>query len=108
MKRLRLACTASIGLSAAAHAADLPRAAPPAYAPPVYAAPVFTWSGFYIGGQVGYGWSDFDFRDPTVTINGPILLPTGSIIGVPLERQFHADNGICGGQGGVQTALLPP
>ena len=107
MKRALLASAALIGFSVAALAADLPRAAPPAYAPPVYAPPAFTWSGFYIGGHVGYGWSDFDFRDPTVTINGPILLPTGSIIGVPLERQFHADNGIGGGQVGFNAQFGP-
>jgi outer membrane immunogenic protein len=35
-------------------AADLPsRAPPPVYLPPP---PIFTWTGIYIGGQIGYGW----------------------------------------------------
>src|SRR4051794_6339171 len=107
MKRVLLGCTAWVSLSVVAHAADLPRAAPPVYAPPVYAPPAFTWSGLYVGGHVGYGWSDFDFRNPTVTISGPILLPTGSIIGVPLERQFNANNVIGGGQVGFNAQFGP-
>ncbi len=58
-----LAATAitTAGVSAAS-AADLPmRAAPPA-APFIAAVPVFTWTGFYVGGQVGYAWGEDDTR----------------------------------------------
>src|SRR5690348_5849839 len=39
-------------------AADLPR---PAYKAPQYLnpAPAFSWTGFYIGPHIGYGWSRF-------------------------------------------------
>jgi outer membrane immunogenic protein len=48
----------SVGVMAltgsAALAADIPyRAPPPVYVPPP---PIFTWTGFYIGGQVGGAW----------------------------------------------------
>src|SRR4051812_2601028 len=54
MKKLFLATTAFVVLAAtAAGAADM--TARPAYgAPP----PAYSWSGFYLGGNVGYSWGD--------------------------------------------------
>ena len=57
---------AAIGLAASqASAADLPRRAPPAYIPP--APPPITWTGCYIGGNVGGVFTrveaDFDFGE---------------------------------------------
>lgn len=42
-----------LGISAVANAADMPVKAPPAPAPP----PAFSWTGFYLGGEVGGVWS---------------------------------------------------
>jgi outer membrane immunogenic protein len=71
LKKLRsilLATIASVGLADVAAAADL--GGPPsrrgslkdAPAPVVYERP-FSWSGLYIGANVGYGWSDVDWQD---------------------------------------------
>jgi opacity protein-like surface antigen len=52
---LTTACL-SVGLAAAASAADLSR---PAHAPLYTKAPdivPFSWAGFYVGGNVDYGW----------------------------------------------------
>src|SRR5918912_1347881 len=57
MRKLLLSSVALLGLTAGATAADLPRRTVVAPAPYV-AVPVFTWTGFYIGGNAGYGFSD--------------------------------------------------
>lgn len=57
MKKLLLAATMLASTIGLAQAADLPsRKAPPpiAYSP----ASVYSWTGFYIGASVGYGWMD--------------------------------------------------
>ena len=53
-RRILMASVGAIALAGSAFAADLPsRAPPPVYVPP---APIFTWTGIYIGGQIGYAW----------------------------------------------------
>ena len=49
-----LATVAAIGFASVASAADLPTKGPYYKAP--MAAPAFSWTGFYLGGDVGYGW----------------------------------------------------
>ena len=50
------AAALAVGLSQAATAADLPRKAPPAPPPP----PPPTWTGCYIGGNLGAAWGRFE------------------------------------------------
>ena len=61
-----------LGTSLAAKAADLPPAQPMAPRAPVAyipAAPMFSWTGFYIGGNVGGGWSRGNVTDSFFGVN---------------------------------------
>ena len=76
MTRLTILAATAISLLAAvpAQAADLP-----AKARPLPPAPAPSWTGFYIGGQIGGGWGDrtvgYTGDDPasTILINGAIF-----------------------------------
>ena len=65
MRRVKLALLGLAGAAmfgSGAMAADLSR---PVYkAPPAGALPVtYDWTGFYIGGHIGYGWADKSWQD---------------------------------------------
>jgi outer membrane immunogenic protein len=65
-----LATTALFGLAQNASAADV-RARPAPYAPPppVYAPPPFSWTGFYLGGNIGGAWAHRDVTDTFLGVN---------------------------------------
>jgi outer membrane immunogenic protein len=75
------AATLSLGLISieggleAARAADIPRAMP--VKAPVVVAPAYSWSGFYIGGHAGYGWSDATARLEALVDGVPMPLIPG-------------------------------
>src|SRR5688572_33194239 len=83
MRQLTLALLSSVALLAAgpANAADMPTKAPPR---PVAVPPAFSWSGCYIGGNVGWGWGD---------TNGTLLDPLFFGPG-----QIEVDGWLAGGQ----------
>jgi outer membrane immunogenic protein len=63
---LVLAAVASLlSTAAAAVAADLPPRPRPIYKAPAPAYVTYNWTGFYLGGHVGYGWSTVTGTDPT-------------------------------------------
>ncbi|SFK10043.1 outer membrane protein [Methylocapsa palsarum] len=93
LRKLLMASAGAVALATSAMAADLPsRAPPPVYVPPV---PIFTWTGVYVGGQIGYGWGtangslgDYfgDFISASTSYNGVI---GGAHVGYNLQlNQF--------------------
>ena len=102
MKKSALAISIFAASVVCASAADM---APRYTKAPVGAAvPVYDWTGFYVGGNVGYGWSDVRVvnspNDPALTaITG--LLQGSTTPGTPLTPVlFHRDGLIGGIQGG--------
>ena len=88
MRRLFLATLSVLALSGGARAADLPLKSPHAQAAAMAAA-VSNWSGFYVGGNLGYGWgngnTDFSF------------LPTPTEFGVANTSLGARSTGVIGG-----------
>ncbi len=96
INKILLSTVAVVALAGTAFAADLPsRRAPPVYAPPP-PIPVFTWTGFYVGGQVGYEFGrDNGFAVATATgagLAGNSARSTGVIGGAHIGYNFSSQS----------------
>jgi outer membrane immunogenic protein len=133
VKRLTLA-TVVLALSAiSASAADL--AARPYTKAPVPPATVYSWTGFYVGGNVGYGWgrSDLDtvldptsswqieptaFKNEFIALSNRRLTPQGVVGGLQAGYNWQAGAAVFGieadingsdiGQRSIFTGPNPP
>jgi outer membrane immunogenic protein len=86
---------ATFGFVGAASAADMPVKAP-TYRPADVAP--YNWTGFYIGGNIGYGWGNSSYSFSADNGAGQGLLNTG-IGGIsPQSGSFRANGLIGGGQ----------
>ena len=97
MKRKILTGLASLTLLdiAAGHAADVARPVYKAQPAAVVAAP--SWTGWYLGGHVGYRWTGADFLAPSYAAT----IPPGTIVTVPgYSKSFGLDGVIGGVHGG--------
>ena len=120
-RKFLLASVGAIALTgSAAFAADLPsRAPPPVYLPPP---PIFTWTGFYIGGQVGGAWgtggssftafdavtgrfvaASFGGGNPSGVIGGGHL---GYDYQIPTWNWFNSSGVVIGVEGSVDGSSL--
>lgn len=77
----------------AAKAADMPLKAPAPAAPAAY-----DWSGIYIGGNVGGGWSQNEVSDPGLGF-------LGTILGVPATQTTNSSGFLGGVQAGANYQI---
>jgi outer membrane immunogenic protein len=113
-RQILLASVGAIAIAGSAYAADLPyRGPPPVYLPPP---PIFTWTGIYIGGQVGYAWgrdnTDISTLDPAAPFSSISSSPKGVIGGahigynlqIPSWNWFSSSGVVIGLEGTVDGA----
>ena len=98
MKKLLLA-SSTLVFAGSALAADLP-ASIPAKAAPVVAPIAYSWTGCYLGGHVGAGWSRTGYSEPNVAF--PVLGPAGYAITTSGESNSSGSTP----QGGKMKAKL--
>ncbi len=105
-KKLFLATAAALAISAPARAADL---LPPPPPPP----PVFTWTGPYIGGQIGYAWgpSAFDLLGFNPNADALVVLastnsPGGVAGGAHAGYLYQINQFVVGIEGSVDGTSL--
>src|SRR5580693_7387558 len=100
MKKLALAVSVLAISAVSASAADMAPAPLYTKAPPIEVAPACVWCGFYVGGNVGYAWSESTSVNSSAVAtnppNGSTLnpaIPAGLTTGIPVGSQ----KGIIGG-----------
>lgn len=94
-RRLLMAATAfSIVATTSVYAADMPRKA---YGPIDPPAPLMTWTGFYFGGNAGYGWASVEN-----TTNGGASDLSGFVGGVQLGYNWQVNSFVFGIEGDFQ------
>src|SRR6516225_10388979 len=96
MRKLLLGGIALAALVAGpATAADLAR---PVYRRPVVvAAPVYTWTGFYVGGNVGYAWSHASLDDLSIPAPNCVGPACPGLLAAMATPQNMTSNGFTGG-----------
>ena len=100
MIRKFLVPAAALAAAAPALAADIPprEAPPPVYAPAI---PLFTWTGLYLGGQIGYAWGT-----DTLTVFpfgfGTNFTPNGVVGGAHIGYNLQLNQFVAGLEGDVE------
>ncbi len=104
IRKFSMATAVLMAASASALAADLPRRTPPpVFVPP----PLFTWTGLYVGGQVGYTWGQ-DNSAGTLSAGGVPLAgyntynsPNGELGGAHIGYNYQISQFVVGVEGDV-------
>ena len=109
IRNFLLSSAALAALSGAALAADLPSTRAPIAPPPI---PVFSWTGLYVGGQIGYAFG----KDVDARVFPPVAVttdPSGILGGAHIGYNFQPGLGglVVGAEGDIDgssyTATSP-
>ncbi|ALK08633.1 outer membrane protein [Blastochloris viridis] len=104
MRRITLALLATTMIAGTASAADLSsRRYAPVQAPTAYA---FNWTGFYLGGNVGYGWGTNDWTAPSWSAGKLNTDFDGFVGGGQLGFNYQMGNIVLGLQGDISGSNL--
>lgn len=103
MKALWITAATLLAGTSLTQAADLGRM--PVKAPPIVAAPVWNWTGFYVGGNAGYGFGDRD----SVDTSGQVAVNVNNVLGGarPARVNLDRDGFVGGGQIGYNWQFMP-
>ncbi|HXW25503.1 MAG TPA: outer membrane beta-barrel protein [Xanthobacteraceae bacterium] len=103
MKKFVVGCAlfAALAVGTPAIAADLPPA-PPVYKAPVIAPVIYDWTGFYVGGNVGYSWGEWD----STNVGGIPTFP-GSPTALGTTASPGVNGLVAGGQAGYNWQFNP-
>lgn len=105
-----LATVAVVAFASGASAADMPVKAP-------VKAPLYNWSGFYIGGNAGYGWARDERRDyggplaywtpfPPAGGGTQTINPQGAVYGGHIGYNWQSANWVLGIEGQFNGTTL--
>jgi outer membrane immunogenic protein len=101
IRKLLLSATGALAVAGTVLAADLPtREAPPPYAPP----PVFSWTGFYLGAQLGYAWGTDSYTATSPffgTFANNSFTPNGVVGGAHIGYNYQVGQFVLGIEGDV-------
>ncbi|MBV8838733.1 MAG: porin family protein [Alphaproteobacteria bacterium] len=105
MRRVKLALMGLAGTAlfgTAAFAADLSR---PVYkAPPAGVLPAaYDWTGFYVGGHIGYGWAKNTYTDPFVLLNLSDTSANGILGGGQVGFNYQVNQFVFGVEGDMSA-----
>jgi outer membrane immunogenic protein len=104
MRKFLMVTVAALIPAAPVIAADItsPQPPPPAYPPPP---PLFTWTGVYLGGQIGYGWAT-----DTLTVYpagfGTNFTPNGVVGGAHIGYNQQLNQFVLGLEGDVEGTSI--
>ncbi len=106
-RQILLASVGAIAIAGSAFAADLPYGGPPpVYLPPP---PIFTWSGLYMGAQIGYAWDSDPIDEVDVVFGDNAFFntkPQGVIGGAHLGYNLQFAQWVVGLEGTVDGTSI--